>query len=75
MTSSLVGRDIDVEKVETALQSHQLVTLTGVGGVGKTRLALAVATKMAEEVSRRGVGFRAGCCRRSCRGAPMRSRP
>ena len=49
VTSSLVGRDIDVEKVETALQSHQLVTLTGVGGVGKTRLALAVATKMAKK--------------------------
>ncbi len=32
------------------------MTLTGVGGVGKTRLALAVATKMAK-VSRRGVGF------------------
>ena len=47
--SNLVGRDAEIGKVETALRSNQFVTLTGVGGVGKTRLALAVATHMAEE--------------------------
>src|SRR5690349_1526745 len=39
----LIGRDDDVEAVASAVRSHRLVTLTGVGGVGKTRLALEVA--------------------------------
>ena len=38
--SSLVGRDQDVEHVVSLMQQHRIVTLTGVGGVGKTRLAL-----------------------------------
>lgn len=38
--SSLVGRATDVERVVGLLGCHRIVTLTGVGGVGKTRLAL-----------------------------------
>ncbi|WP_424185808.1 BTAD domain-containing putative transcriptional regulator [Actinokineospora sp. G85] len=41
--SSLVGRDEAVGRVRALLAAGRLVTLTGIGGVGKTRLALAVA--------------------------------
>jgi predicted ATPase/DNA-binding SARP family transcriptional activator len=39
----LIGRDADVGEVRSLLAADRLVTLTGPGGVGKTRLALAVA--------------------------------
>jgi len=42
-TTSLIGRESEVDAIKTAVRSHRLVTLTGVGGVGKTRLALEVA--------------------------------
>ncbi len=45
----LIGRDTEVSDVEAAVRSHRLVTLTGVGGVGKTRLALEVATQLDDE--------------------------
>ena len=47
--TSFVGRESEVGQVQTALKAHRLVTLTGVGGVGKTRLALQVASDLAEE--------------------------
>jgi hypothetical protein len=42
--TELVGRDQDVTKVASLVSAddHRLVVLTGAGGVGKTRLALAV---------------------------------
>jgi hypothetical protein len=42
-----VGRDAEVAALIDALQRSRLVTLTGVGGCGKTRLAVAVAAEMA----------------------------
>ncbi len=44
----LVGRDADAARVDGALAAARLVTLTGPGGVGKTRLALAVACARAD---------------------------
>src|SRR6202011_1750793 len=48
-TTSLIGRESEVDAITTAVRSHRLVTLTGVGGVGKTRLALEVAAQLANE--------------------------
>jgi predicted ATPase/DNA-binding SARP family transcriptional activator len=41
--TSFVGREGEIGAVSTALRGIPLVTLTGVGGVGKSRLALEVA--------------------------------
>jgi predicted ATPase/DNA-binding SARP family transcriptional activator len=38
--SSFVGRRVELSEVQDLLQAHRLVTLTGAGGVGKTRLAV-----------------------------------
>ena len=48
-TTSLIGREAELAEVEEALKAHRLVTLTGVGGVGKTRLATQVAAGLAED--------------------------
>jgi predicted ATPase len=47
--TSFVGRESEVTAVASALRERRLVTLTGVGGVGKTRLALEVAKRVADE--------------------------
>ncbi len=38
----LIGRDDEVLRVRQLLGEHRLVTITAVGGVGKTRLAIAI---------------------------------
>ena len=48
-TTTLVGRSHVVSEVASMVRSGQLVTLTGVAGVGKTRLALVVGAELAEE--------------------------
>jgi predicted ATPase len=41
--SELIGRDDELREILSLAAAHRLVTLTGPGGIGKTRLALAVA--------------------------------
>jgi predicted ATPase len=47
--TSFVGRDQELEEVAKLARGSRLVTLTGVGGSGKTRLAMQVAAAMASE--------------------------
>src|SRR5436309_762925 len=46
--TALLGRDAHVSEILSLLASNRLVTLTGAGGSGKTRLALEVARRMEE---------------------------
>jgi predicted ATPase/DNA-binding CsgD family transcriptional regulator len=48
--TSLVGRRAELEELLSLLETVRLLTLTGPGGSGKTRLALAVAEDAAEEL-------------------------
>ena len=47
--TSFVGRDAEMHEVHRILADDRLVTLTGAGGVGKTRLAVQIAATMAGE--------------------------
>jgi predicted ATPase/class 3 adenylate cyclase/DNA-binding CsgD family transcriptional regulator len=47
--TSFVGRDADITQVRDLVAENRLVTLTGAGGVGKTRLAIQVAGLIANE--------------------------
>jgi len=42
----LIGRESEIEQVRQLILQQRLVTLTGMGGIGKTRLALAVAESL-----------------------------
>lgn len=41
--SELIGRDEELAEIVNLVGTHRLVTLTGAGGIGKTRLAVAIA--------------------------------
>ena len=62
----LIGREAEIAEVcGLLLGGERLVTLTGSAGVGKTRLALAVAAEAVEDAPRRRVVGRAGPGRRA----------
>src|SRR6201997_4603821 len=48
-TTSFIGRESEVAELQAGVKAHRLTTLTGVGGVGKTRLAVEVAARLANE--------------------------
>ena len=56
-TTSFIGRESELTDIVAAVRAHRLLTLTGVGGVGKTRLALEVAGAARRRISRRRLGF------------------
>ncbi len=50
--TSFVGRQAELDQIRELLAQNRLVTLTGAGGVGKTRLAVQVAGELSD-----GVGY------------------
>jgi predicted ATPase len=54
--TALIGREGEIARVRELLAEGRLVTLTGPGGTGKTRLALAVLSQL-EASYRDGVAF------------------
>ena len=47
--TSFVGREAEMEDVRQLLTANRLVTLTGAGGAGKTRLAVEIAARITPE--------------------------
>lgn len=47
--TSFIGREKEVEQIKQLLEKNRLVTLTGSGGVGKTRLSIQVASELLNE--------------------------
>jgi predicted ATPase len=54
--TSFIGREHEIAEVKQALEGHRLVTLTGSGGTGKTRLSLQVAADLLDHFDH-GVWF------------------
>ena len=46
--TSFVGREQEIAQLEELVTAHRLVTLTGAGGAGKTRLAIEVASRLTD---------------------------
>src|SRR5205807_4233244 len=64
--TSFVGRDEDLARVLKMLDEGRLVTLTGPGGAGKTRLALEMAAVLSREPADAGPAQGPGRARASC---------
>ena len=56
--TSFVGRDAELTQVHELLSENRLVTLTGAGGAGKTRLAIEIAGQLSGEFDRFPEGVR-----------------
>ena len=44
--TSFIGRDAELEELSSLIEEHRLVTVTGMGGTGKTRLSVEVARRL-----------------------------
>jgi predicted ATPase/class 3 adenylate cyclase len=44
--TALIGRDAELERLHTLLSQNQVVTVTGTGGVGKTRITLEMGLRL-----------------------------
>ncbi len=47
--TSFIGREKEMEEIKSLLTEHRLVTVTGAGGCGKTRLGIETATSLIDE--------------------------
>ncbi len=47
--TTFIGREKEIEEVKEAIKNYRLVTLTGSGGTGKTRLSLQVAAELLDQ--------------------------
>lgn len=54
--SPIIGRDAEIRAVVDAFATRRLVTITGIGGIGKTRLALAACEELLPAFDAR-IGF------------------
>ena len=48
MATEFIGRQAEVDELRSLLDQHRLVTITGVGGCGKTRLAVEAGAALAD---------------------------
>jgi predicted ATPase/DNA-binding winged helix-turn-helix (wHTH) protein len=48
-TTTLIGRETELDELRELIRNTRLVTITGAGGVGKTRLALALGNELVAE--------------------------
>ena len=62
--TSFIGREKEIAEIKSLLKSARLITLTGSGGTGKTRLAQEVAGEALSFLSSRRVADRAGLTHR-----------
>ena len=70
--NSFVGRDREMEQVRQLLANSRLLTLLGMGGLGKSRLSMQVAADRARRLSGRRLVRRAGAACRPASGAAGR---
>ncbi|HSL42076.1 MAG TPA: adenylate/guanylate cyclase domain-containing protein [Anaerolineales bacterium] len=49
--TSFIGREKEIDEIKKLITEHRMVTLTGSGGAGKTRLALEVAGELLSQFS------------------------
>ncbi len=47
--TSFIGRSHEIQRIQQLLEQNRLITLVGVGGCGKTRLAIEIARELVEQ--------------------------